>query len=66
MLNIIWLALVLVAVLVGGFTGRLDAIKDGAFATAKDAVIEIALPLIGMMALWMGSRWPRADGAGIP
>ena len=54
MINIIWLALVLVAVLVGGFTGRLDAIKDGAFATAKDAVIEIALPLIGMMALWMG------------
>ena len=54
MLNIIWLALVLVAVLVGGFTGRLDAIKDGAFATAKDAVIEIALPFIGMMALWMG------------
>ena len=38
MLNLIWLALVLTAVLVGGFTGRLEAMTEGAFTTAKDAV----------------------------
>ncbi len=54
MLNVIWLAIVLVAVLVGGFTGRLEAMTEGAFTTAKSAVMEIALPLIGLMAIWLG------------
>ncbi len=54
MLNTIWLALVLVAVLVGGFTGRLEQMTEGAFATAADAVMKIALPLIGLMAIWLG------------
>ena len=54
MLNFIWLALVLVAVLVGGFTGRLEAMTEGAFTQAADAVMRIALPLIGLMAIWLG------------
>jgi spore maturation protein SpmA len=54
MLNLIWLALVLTAVLVGGFTGRLEAMTEGAFTTAKDAVMNIALPLVGLMAVWLG------------
>ena len=54
MLNTIWLAMLLVAVLVGGFSGRLDAMTKGAFDTAKDTVMEIALPLIGAMAIWLG------------
>lgn len=54
MLNYIWLAFLLIAVLVGGFTGRLDAVTKGAFETAKDSVMVIALPLIGLMAVWLG------------
>jgi spore maturation protein SpmA len=54
MLNIIWLAIVLVAVLVGGFSGRLEQMTEGAFATAADAVMKIALPLVGLMAIWLG------------
>ncbi len=54
MLNYIWLSFLLVAVLVGGFTGRLEAVTTGAFATAKDAVMVIALPLAGLMAVWLG------------
>lgn len=54
MLNVIWLIMMLVAVLVGGFSGRLDAMTEGAFATAKSAVMDIALPLVGLMAIWMG------------
>jgi spore maturation protein SpmA len=54
MLNWIWLAFLLIAVLVGGFTGRLDALTKGAFEQAKDAVISLALPLAGLMAVWLG------------
>ncbi|MCE9608717.1 MAG: nucleoside recognition protein [Chthoniobacter sp.] len=54
MLNYVWLAFLLIAVLVGGFTGRLDAVTTGAFQTAKDAVMTIALPLVGLMAMWLG------------
>ena len=54
MLNWIWLAFLLIAVVVGGFTGRLDALTKGAFETAKDAVIGLALPLAGLMAVWLG------------
>jgi len=53
-LNPIWLALVLLAVFIGGFTGNLNAVTEGAFASARDAVMVIALPLVGMFALWLG------------
>ena len=54
MLNYIWLAFLLIAVLVGGFTGRLPQMTTGAFDMAKVAVMNIALPLIGVMAIWLG------------
>ena len=53
MLNYIWLALVLFAVAIGGVTGHLKEVTDGAFDGAKTAVT-IALGLIGIMALWLG------------
>jgi len=54
MLNVIWLAIILVAVLVGGFSGRFEPMTSGAFETAQDAVMKIALPLVGLMAIWLG------------
>ncbi|MCP4726772.1 MAG: nucleoside recognition protein, partial [bacterium] len=53
MINIIWLALIVIAFLVGGFTGKIDAVTTGAMNGAKTAV-EIAIGLIGFMALWLG------------
>ena len=53
MLNYIWLALVLLAVVIGGATGHLKEVTDGAFDGARTAVT-IALGLIGIMALWLG------------
>jgi spore maturation protein SpmA len=52
-LNYIWLALVLLAVAIGGLTNRLKEVTDGAFDGAKTAVT-ISLGLIGIMALWLG------------
>jgi spore maturation protein SpmA len=52
-LNYIWLALVLLAVAIGGWNDRLKDVTEGAFDGAKTAVT-IALGLIGVMALWLG------------
>ncbi len=53
MLNYIWLALVMLAVTIGGWNNRLKEVTDGAFDGAKTAVT-IALGLIGIMAMWLG------------
>ena len=54
MLNYIWLAFLLIAVVVGGISGRLPEMTRGAFETAEAAVMKIALPLVGVMAIWLG------------
>ncbi len=53
MLNYIWLALVVLAVAIGGWNNKLSEVTAGAFDGAKTAVT-IALGLIGIMALWLG------------
>ncbi len=53
MINIIWLLLIVIAFIAGGLTGRIDAVTTGAMNGAKTAV-EIAIGLIGFMALWLG------------
>jgi spore maturation protein SpmA len=52
-LNYIWLALVLLAVAIGGWNDTFKEVTAGALDGAKTAVT-IALGLIGIMALWLG------------
>lgn len=54
MLNWIWLGLLVGAVLLGGFTGKLPDVANAAFESSKKAVMELALPIAGIMALWLG------------
>lgn len=54
MLNYLWLALVVLSVVIGAATGRLAEVTAGAFGMAETAVMKIALPLVGVMALWLG------------
>lgn len=54
MLNYIWLALVLLAVVIGGFNDRLKEVTDKSLEMAEFAVMRTALPLVGIMALWLG------------
>lgn len=54
MLNYIWLALVVGAVLIGGWNDQLKEVTDRSLEMAKYAVVDIALPLVGIMALWLG------------
>lgn len=53
MLNLIWLALMVIGVGVAAFNGRAAAVTDAAFAAGKLA-IETIISLAGLMALWMG------------
>lgn len=53
MLNYIWLALVAIALMVGAVTGKIEAVTQAAFDMASKGV-DIALGLIGIMALWLG------------
>lgn len=54
MLNYIWLGLIVLAVIIGGCTDNLKAVADQAFQNAEYAVMKVALPLVGIMALWLG------------
>jgi spore maturation protein SpmA len=53
MLNYIWLALIGLAVLIGGFEGRMNEVTEGGVEGAKTAVT-LSLGLIGVMAVWLG------------
>jgi spore maturation protein A len=63
MLNYIWFALIIISVGVGIATGSIDAVTEAAFDSARTAV-ELAIGLIGAMALWLGIMHV-ADRAGL-
>jgi len=54
MLNYIWFGMIFISVMVGSITGNINAVADAAISMAKTAV-EIAISLIGIMALWLGT-----------
>ncbi|MDB6137735.1 MAG: nucleoside recognition protein, partial [Verrucomicrobiaceae bacterium] len=57
MLNNVWAFLVISGLLVAGLLGRLSGesgVVTGALAATKTAVMDIALPLAGMMMFWLG------------
>ncbi|MCS7091264.1 MAG: nucleoside recognition domain-containing protein [Verrucomicrobiota bacterium] len=54
MLNWIWLGMLLGSVLLAGCTGRLEVLTARALELARVAVMEVALPLVGLLALWLG------------
>lgn len=53
MINWIWLGLIVLGVIAGAVTGRMDLLTKAAFDAAKTAV-ELSIGLIGIMALWLG------------
>ena len=53
MLKYIWFGMMVIGVVVGIFTGNIDAVTAAAIDMAKVAV-NLAIGLIGIMALWLG------------
>ena len=54
MLNYIWFGLIFISVVIATITGRIDQVTDAAITMSKTSV-EIAIGLIGIMALWLGT-----------
>ena len=54
MLNYIWFGLIFISVVVGTITGRIDQVTDAAITMSKTSGA-IAIGLIGIMALWLGT-----------
>ena len=63
MLNYVWFGLIIVAVLLGGINGKIEAVTKAGLDSAGNAVT-IAIGLIGVMALWLGVV-KIADEAGL-
>lgn len=60
-LNYLWIAFFLIAFVVAlirliffGDTEIFKLIIDGTFTSAKTGVMDIALPLVGIMTMWLG------------
>jgi spore maturation protein SpmA len=63
MLNYIWLGLIAVAVVMGGFHGNIGDVGNAAVDSAKDAVVLVG-GLLGIMTMWLGLM-RLADKAGL-
>jgi spore maturation protein SpmA/spore maturation protein SpmB len=63
MLNFVWLGLIVLAVLLGGLTGRLPEVGDQAIEATNTAV-SLAAKLFAVMILWLGLM-RLADRAGL-
>ncbi|MCP4411577.1 MAG: nucleoside recognition protein [Gammaproteobacteria bacterium] len=53
MLNYIWFGMMAIGLLAGAYNGTIDAVTEAAINMSKVAV-ELAIGLIGIMALWLG------------
>lgn len=64
MLNAIWVAMLLVAVVVGAATGKLDAVAKASVDSAG-AAVTLALGLVGVMAFWLGLMRVLQEGGAL-
>ncbi|MFP4164009.1 MAG: nucleoside recognition domain-containing protein [Chitinispirillaceae bacterium] len=62
-INVIWLYIILISIVVAAYTGNMDKISKASLDSAKGAV-ELAISLIGAMALWLGIM-KVAEAAGL-
>ena len=53
MLNYLWAAMLLIAVIFGAVQGNLDAVTAGILDSSKDAV-SLGITMLGIMAFWSG------------
>lgn len=52
-MNYLWAGMMLIGVVYGAFTGRMDAVTDAALESAKDAVM-LCITMLGVMSFWSG------------
>lgn len=52
-MNYIWGGMILIGIIYGAFTGRMQEITDAALASSKEAVT-LCITMVGVMSLWVG------------
>lgn len=52
-MNNLWAGMMIVGVIYGAFTGRIDAVTEAALESAKDAVM-LCITMLGVMSFWTG------------
>lgn len=62
-MNIVWVALIIIAVITAAFQHQMPAVSNAAFSSAKTAV-ELSIGLVGVMALFLGLM-KVAEAAGL-
>lgn len=53
MLNLLWVAMIVIGIIYAAFTGNIAAVSDGAIEAAKEAV-SLCITMLGVMSLWTG------------
>lgn len=52
-MNNLWAGMMIVGVIYGAFTGKIDAVTEAALESAKDAVM-LCITMLGVMSFWTG------------
>lgn len=52
-MNYLWAGMMLMGIVYGAFTGRLDAVTEGALESAREAV-DLCVYMAGIMGFWVG------------
>ncbi|HHX12511.1 MAG TPA: nucleoside recognition protein [Clostridiales bacterium] len=53
MLNYLWGLMIIIAIIVGIFTGRIDEVSNATLSSSKEAVT-LCISMLGIMAMWTG------------
>lgn len=53
MLNFLWGAMLLIGIVYGAATGRMNEVTDAALSSAKEAV-SLCITMAGIVAMWVG------------
>jgi len=53
MLNLLWGAMLLIGIVYGAATGRMNEVTDAALSSAKEAV-SLCITMAGIVAMWVG------------
>jgi len=65
MMNYLWGGMILIGIVYGAFTGRMQEVTDAALASSKEAVT-LCITMVGVMSLWSGVMEIGSEAGMIP
>lgn len=65
MMNYLWGGMILIGIVYGAFTGRMQEVTDAALASSREAVT-LCITMVGVMSLWSGVMQIGSEAGMIP